>query len=323
MKQNILLPNRLRKQILGAIMTMSLAAFIALPATLAFAMPPIPPELKNSAVFIFYLTDGQVFKAHGTGFLVAPNAPKSSEPAACYLVTAKHVLQKEKDRLPAIFLRLNSKSGPGDTIMKHVALFFDGDRKNVFLHPDGISDVAVVRLDFQDMKKYQCVVLPSEIVINKDDVNRLQISEGTEVFFTGMFIHHQGMAHTSPILRFGHAAMMTDEKIRWADGASELYLAEVTVFGGSSGSPAFFCLDDATTSGQNKDADKDAKAEDGKAAKKETAPAIAGFKLAGIVIGAINMNTGTASDNSGITAIVPSYKIYEILNGKELKNPKP
>jgi len=280
-------------QVARAAAAMALTVCMLLGAQAAPAAPAIPPELKNAPVFIFYQTDGQDFKAHGTGFLVAAQASKSSETAGCYLVTAKHVLYKEKDRLPAIFMRLNSKTGAGDTELKYIELYFDGDRKNVFLHPDNISDVAIVRLSNQDMSRYQCSILPRELVISKDDVRRLGIGEGTESFFCGLFIHHAGRAHTSPILRFGHLAMMTDEKIRWADAACDLYLFEMTTFAGNSGSPAFFCLDESSPEK---------------------------FKLAGIVIGAINMNTGAAADNSGIAAVVPSYKIHEILNSKELKD---
>jgi hypothetical protein len=44
-------------------------------------------------------------------------------------------------------------------------------------------------------------------------LKKLEIQEGDEVFFCGLFESHYGQQKNQPIMRFGKVALMTDEKI--------------------------------------------------------------------------------------------------------------
>jgi len=74
-------------------------------------------------------------------------------------------------------------------------------------------------------------------------VAALEIGPGDEVFIVGRFINHegkQGKQRNLPSLRFGNIAMMPWEPIKHPDGhLQESFLVEVRSIGGYSGSPVF------------------------------------------------------------------------------------
>jgi hypothetical protein len=103
---------------------------------------------------------------------------------------------------------------------------------------------------------------------------------------------------------------MTDDKIDWVFGKTDLYLIEANSFPGNSGSPVFFQI----------------------GADRGTGSLFVGepiLKLAGIMSGCYNdiqpIQTVSVSTNQfvtpnlGIAGVVPSYKLQEILSSKELK----
>ncbi len=71
----------------------------------------------------------------------------------------------------------------------------------------------------------------------REDFKKLNIREGTEVFFTGLFVPYSGYERMYPIVRFGRVSLVTEEKIKWKDQLMDLYLIESGSFGGNSGSP--------------------------------------------------------------------------------------
>lgn len=48
-------------------------------------------------------------------------------------------------------------------------------------------------------------------------MKQLEISEGDDVFFSGLFESHYGQLKNQPIIRFGKVALVTDEKIEWKE----------------------------------------------------------------------------------------------------------
>ena len=141
-----------------------------------------------------------------------------------------------------------------------------------------------------------------------------KIREGDEIFFVGLFTPHIGQQKNYPITRFGRIALLTDEKIAWKDLSGErlmdLYLAECQSYGGNSGSPVFFYLEATRNPGILAGPPK--------------------FLLAGIMQGYFNdaqkvefiqtQATPISLQNMGIAAIVPAYKLYEILFSEKLTN---
>jgi len=103
--------------------------------------------------------------------------------------------------------------------------------------------------------------------------------------------------------------MITDEKIKFVDYEADLYLVETGSFGGNSGSPVFFYL-----------------GSDRKPGALILGPPI--LKLAGVMSGTFldvqpvraveTAKIDVASSSMGVAAVVPAYKVLEILTGPEL-----
>lgn len=72
----------------------------------------------------------------------------------------------------------------------------------------------------------------TNVLADKDTVQRLHVPEGSEAFFTGLFTSDFGQKRNVPIVRFGRIALMPAERVpigTKADGSEdlrELYLLE-------------------------------------------------------------------------------------------------
>jgi len=203
---------------------------------------PIPPEIKSVVAFVFIpgKQSGEAIP-YGTAFFVGVKDPKNPERFFVYLVTAKHVLRSpdHKSWLPKIFLRLNTKNGGSEILEVPVSL--SGEHKSVFLHWDEDVDIAVLPA-LPDQNKFDFKFIPEDMLTTERDFKNLNIIEGSEIFFTGLFSAYVGAQKNYPIVRFGRVALITDEKIKFADQHAQLYLIESGSYGGNSGSPVFFYL---------------------------------------------------------------------------------
>jgi hypothetical protein len=119
--------------------------------------------------------------------------------------------------------------------------------KRIYTHPtDQTVDIAVVPA-LPDQQRFDFKWLPQQFLTTKESFRQLNIAEGSDVFFTGLFMSHYGQQRNQPIVRFGRVAMISDERVHWkgpgkSPEALELYLIETQSFGGNSGSPVFFYL---------------------------------------------------------------------------------
>lgn len=261
------------------------------------------PEIKRAITFIFLKENGK-YIPNGTGFLVSVEAEKDPSAYVGYLVTARHVLQNHKKEFyPMVSVRINTHDN------KSKYLDIDLNKTEIFTHNDIDVDIAVISISLnKEMFDYK--LIPENIIPNQEITEKLQISEGDEVFFAGLFENHYGQQKNMPILRFGRVALISDEKIEYKEdkGASpkflDLYLLECEAYRGNSGSPVFFNL--LREQGRKLD-------EQG-----------SNIYLAGIMMGNFNeieiLSYDTYSNqNLGIAAITPSYKLHEILYSKRVK----
>ncbi len=287
-----------------------LTAILLLAALSLSAGMPIPPEVKAIVTFIFVPNEEGTLVPNGTGFFVGVRNPEKQDSFLVYIVTAKHVIQKP-DRstyFSTVFVRVNKKEGEAEIL--RLNLVPEGPLKNVFVHQDATVDVAVIPA-LVDPNKYDFKFLPDDYLTTKEDFAKLKIREGSDVFFTGLFLLYLGAHRNYPIVRFGRVALVTSEKVSWDAIPTELYLVESGPYGGSSGSPVFFYL----------------------GADREPGGLIVGdivLKLAGIMKGSFGEGRAitfaeTARvpmvvSNMGIAAVVPAYKLHEILFGNELKS---
>lgn len=278
--------------------------------TSGYAGMPIPSDIKKTVCFILIKgTDGK-YVPNGTGFfVVTENSSKSIMYG--YLVTAKHVLRSspEKDEyFPEIFIRLTKTKGGVEQL--RIPIIRDGKNKNLFLHHDPTVDIAVIPA-IPEIQLYDFKTLPSSMLTTKEDVKAMNITEGADVFFTGMFTSYLGNDKNYPIVRFGRMALLSEEKIEFDKMLRDLYLVEIFSFGGNSGSPVFFYLGSDRMPGS----------------LIVDSPVL---KLAGVMLGTyvkrsplqeiLTGGTQTVSlDNIGIAAVVPSYYLWEIIFSEELK----
>jgi hypothetical protein len=269
---------------------------------------PIPSEVKSIVCFVFIERDGKL-APNGTAFFVAIKNPSKPTLSNGYFVTAKHVLYKPRttEFLDKVYIRLNKKDGGSE--MATIPIQIAGSNRTVFLHSDTSVDLAVIPF-FPDQTKYDFKMLPEEFLTTKDDYVDLKIQEGSDVFFTGLFSPYTGAQRNYPVVRFGRVALVTDEKIDWDGTLMTLYLVEAGSYGGNSGAPVFFYL-----------------GSDREPAKLFVGPPV--LKLAGIMQGTFldaqeikivdTGKTPISQSNMGIAAVVPAYKLHELLFSEELK----
>jgi len=263
----------------------------------------IPPDIKNTVCFIFIANAKGEKVPNGTGFLVGVKAEKEPERTFGYLVTAKHVLKDENGNLySSVFIRLNKKDNTAELIELKLA------GQKICTHSDDTVDIAVIPA-WPDEARYDFKVIPSELLMTKEIFDKEKITEGDEVFFVGLFTNYFGEQKNVPVTRFGRVAMITDEKINWDGKMTDLYLLETQSFGGNSGAPVFFYLNQTRQPGL----------------------LILGASkifLAGVMQGTFldaekvrfvqTQNVPISVQNAGIAAVVPAYKLREILFGDEL-----
>lgn len=270
----------------------------------------IPSEFKKTVVFIFIRDGNDSIVPNGTGFFVSKPFPSDSTMSFIYLVTAKHVIQDSKTNkfFNEIYIRINKKKSNFDTIPLKLIM------------PDGVAfeaekdiDLAVIPLA-PDIIKYDYGPVPEELLFKtRSEFDSSYVKVGTNIFYCGLFSPYLGYNSNSPIVRFGRISLLPTEEILWdnADAKQDLFLVETTTYGGNSGSPLFsyntpFKFNGGINVGSSN------------------------VKLAGIIKGYSGEKTPVEyikasmnlmyTSNIGITAVVPSYLLYQIIEGNNLKN---
>jgi hypothetical protein len=295
-------------------------ALVIVVCTSAFAMQRIPPEVKQVVAFVLVQTPDGKLVPNGTGFFIGVHDDQDSNRHWVYIVTARHVLCDAitGKLLQKVYLRLDKKAGGTESV--EVPIVPDGPNRTVYFHVDPTVDLAVIPF-LPDQNAIDFKYLPDELITDTAKFNELKISEGDEVFFTGLFIPHLGQEKNYPIVRFGRVALITSEKVHWQDKGKdtlmELYLLEVSSYGGNSGSPVFFYFGPDREPGQIRIGPSQ-------------------IFLAGIMMGYFGENrpiqfaqtavTPYSTSNNGIAAVVPAYKLREMLYSDELntqRHPQP
>jgi len=260
-------------------------------------------QAKKTFSFIFRVDDEKKATPYGTGFFVSVPVEKRPDRAAGYFVTAKHVLQDENGNfLQEIVLRLNQRDGNA-TYASYQLI-----PKNIFLHKENEVDLAVISIA-PEQTTIDYKFIQHDLIATPEYIQQQKIEEGDDVFFTGLFTSYLGKKKNYPIIRFGRVALMTDEKIDWKEKdkpaiSTELYLVECQSFGGNSGSPIFFNLSPMRKPGVMSLG----------GARITLAGVIKGSFLSASEIGVVGKTEELySSENVGISAVTPAYKLKEIL----------
>jgi hypothetical protein len=170
-------------------------------------------------------------------------------------------------------------------------------------------DLAVLPLA-PDLKRFDYQPLPLSMFATKDVIATQQIAEGDSVLFAGFFYQYPGQKKIEPIVRQGILAMMPDEELKTTLGKpGRVYLADVHVFGGNSGSPMVVNV----------------------GGYRNGSLVMGGFPylLLGIVSGYYETAdfkletaatlTGEANANSGISIVVPAEQLKALLESPQLQ----
>jgi hypothetical protein len=273
-------------------------------------------EIMKTVTFIKLTCkrDDQEFTVLGTGFLVDYRDPRSGKAGSSYLVTNRHVAfcWDESSGLPMrvenISIRLSRKEPNGRAYADELFLSHHGNVK-WFLPEDDSVDLAVIPLA-PDEKKFDFRAIPTDAFETTRTLAPPVVLDGETVFFAGFFQKFRRTRSIQPILRQGSIVGMTPNgEFPLLGIPMKLYLADIQVFGGNSGSPAFINeggFHDGNFAGQDK------------------------YRLVGIVNGFIlededfNLKLATtvqwtAAENSRIATMVPVDKLSVLLNGPKLQ----
>ena len=194
-------------------------------------------QIKSCVSFIYLPDSKGSLRPNGTGFFIGVDDTVRQR-TYIYTITSRHVLwdTASKSFVRETWLRLNTKSG--DASFVRMSMTTKGVRRNVFTHADSTVDLVAV-LGIPDEDKYDFNYIPSEIVRTSQDLKRLGLGEGTDIFFPALFVPHIGEHKNYPIVRFGKLALVSDERIMWDNQLQRLFLIESISIGGHSGAPVF------------------------------------------------------------------------------------
>jgi len=272
-------------------------------------------RIKRLVVFFHtpYQQNGQNRTWDGTGFFIFEPDSRLKDRGIVWLITNKHMIRSPVGPyFDKVGVRLNTKApmpngnqfieGPLQVMDAAGNLYWCVDSD------DDTVDLALLQLSPPE-EQIDAAWFPTELFATADVFKKLRINENDEVLFAGLFTGYRGSKRNFPIVRHGKLALVTDERIpidsRNPNLTVSLILAEVTSFGGNSGSPVFLRVGGI---------------------REGAAITIAGYSYyrLGVMQGffsegtdlALDVTTlhGTVSQNSGIAGVVPAEKILRILS---------
>jgi hypothetical protein len=285
------------------------------PQTSATTNPaPFVTTLKKTVALlrIAFLKGNLALVAEGTGFFVF-YADQRMGPTGgfMYLVTNRHVASpgaEDGSPYPVVetHVRLNLRNSTEGSEESRIPI---GGPTHWYFPADDSVDLAVLPF-LPDQARYDFLGIPDSIFATHDIVEARGISEGDSVLFTGYFYQFPGLKKFQPIIREGVLAMMPDEKMETTlKKPGRLYLADLHVFGGNSGSPLLVNLGGMRNGALSVGYE---------------------YHLLGIISGFYhedsNLNltiattyTGTLEQNSGIAMVVPADELKALLDSSDVK----
>jgi hypothetical protein len=201
--------------------------------------PPFATQLRKMPVVIQMTCKGhdrKLFSGKGTGFIVAYVDPRVANGSYfSYLVTNRHVAECwDENRQPtdvqSVALRVNLVGGGAATeSLPHARWYFSTDQS---------ADLAVTPLVLSP--RVEALAVPLDIFFTKDHFAADNVGEGAKIILSGYFYQIEGEERVHPLIREGILSMIPDEPIQTTTGKrGALYLGDVHIFGGNSGSPVF------------------------------------------------------------------------------------
>lgn len=191
----------------------------------------VPSDIKKVITFLF--ADNREPRPIGTGFWVAVPAKEDKQKLFCYVVTARHVV----NGLSSVLLRLNLTRSDRPSGFAKINLT-TGDTVPL-VHPNPAVDIVAIPFAPPQDAGVDFKVLQEDMFATKDFREREMVSEGDEVFFTGLMPQVYGRLRNTPVVRYGRIALVTDEPFETEHGKANYLYVEANSYPGNSGSPVF------------------------------------------------------------------------------------
>ena len=269
-------------------------------------MPRIRDELLECAIYLYpdEAAADAGSRVGGSGFLVGVRTHGlPTDFWFLYAVTNAHVIDDG-----ATVIRLTDRDGK--------KAVWATDEREWFRHPDS-DDVAAYQIAF-DPNLYKFSFIPSHDFATKSVIDCWKIGPGDDVFVVGRFINHEGKQRKQPTARFRCIGQMPWEPVprprpNQKPFMQESYLVEAHSIGGYSGAPVFVYIGRFNSGAGRYNTNWEF-----------------GPWLLGIDWGHINDWTPVCDEtgrpanptnprkaqvkvNTGMMAVVPAWKLYELL----------
>jgi hypothetical protein len=286
--------------------------------------PPVPYVLRpvlGSSIFLYGserdATDGANWG--GSGVLVGINSTANHSRVHLYAVTNDHVAK------PCPVIRLVNKRGD-----PHV---LQGDWSDWHPHPDG-DDIALRPLGAVPEDDYWYI--PDGKLLSPTEMAAEEVGPGDDCLMVGRYINQELRQFDRPVVRFGNVAMLPENV--YQDKRSfdqESFLVDMRSQAGFSGSPVFVYYEDLGW--RNLPPLADVPEDDPKARITALEERVAGRHLHGIMgktwllgidwghlpvwddVFDGNRKVGRMQVSTGMAAVVPAWKLRNLLDKKEVE----
>jgi hypothetical protein len=261
-------------------------------------MPRIHDSYLDCVLYLYKSRDQAIRgeRRGGTGFLVGILSEVNPNVVFIYAVTNRHVVQNG-----SLFIRLNTQDGATDVLESAIGHWqFSADQ-----------DIAVAPIRMANNHRFKFV--PTSRFLTKQILIDERIGPGDDVFLVGRFMNHEGRQCNTPTVRFGHLSMMPLDPVGHSSNQShsqESFLADVHAIAGYSGSPVFLCVRVIDIDGNNIRVGP----------KSSLDPWLLGVEWR--YLNQDDPEWGPVArgvrENSGMTAIVPAWRLHDLLHIPEL-----
>jgi hypothetical protein len=191
-------------------------------------------SLKDSVVFIYTEQNGKRYPV-GTAFQIYID---EGDLVCAYIVTCKHVVKPLIDGKLPIDIRFNRQ---GKTDVYYARL----TSNNWHFHSDNAVDIAVLPVWNSFSKPtvplalgawdFNGIQLTPKVLVERGE----QLAEGDDILFIALFDKYTGYHRNIPVVRFGKIALLTDELLEGEYGPTTQYLVEAQAYPGNSGAPIY------------------------------------------------------------------------------------
>lgn len=202
--------------------------------------------LSRAVVRISATVEGQTNPMEATGFVVT--VPDDREPGLLfpYLVTNRHVAaaifpDPDGTPRPHKILEMNAffnLKQPVDGTRSHAIALPPKGEGLWYLPTDPSVDLAIISIAIDNT--YDVAFIGPNLFLTPDVWDKYRIVPGDKLLTCGFFLHYAGSHQFQPILREGSLAMVPDDVMPVPIGGSaKVYLADLHIIRGNSGSPLF------------------------------------------------------------------------------------